>query len=132
MIIRYTLAWIVFVVVAIINGAIREAAYKDYFGDLHAHQLSTIAGIVLFGLIVWALSRLWPLESARQACAVGFIWLALTIAFEFLFGHFVMGNPWSSLLHDYNILAGRIWILIPIWITIAPYVFFRIHGKRTA
>jgi hypothetical protein len=29
--------------------------------------------------------------------------------FEFLVGHYVMGHPWSRLLHDYNILAGRLW-----------------------
>ncbi len=127
MILRYAFAWLILVVAAIINGAIREAVYKNRLGDLRAHQVSTLTGIILFGVIIWGLSRLWPLQSAKQAWTVGFIWLALTIAFEFLFGHFVVGHPWSKLLHDYNILAGRVWMLVLIWTTIAPYVFYKLR-----
>lgn len=127
MILRYTLAWLILMVTAIINGAIRESVYKNSLGELHAHQLSTLTGIILFGVIIWSLSRLWPLASAKQAWTVGFIWLSMTIAFEFLFGHFVAGHPWSKLLHDYNIFAGRVWPLVLIWTTIAPYVFYKLR-----
>lgn len=127
MILRYTFAWLILMVAAIINGVIREAVYKNSLGDLRAHQLSTLTSIILFGVIVWALNRLWPLASATQAWAVGFIWLAMTIAFEFLFGHFVAGHPWSKLLYDYNIFEGRLWPLILVWVTIAPYVFYKLR-----
>jgi|GEM_PF-3364541 len=86
MIIRYAFAWLILVVAAIINGAIREGVYKNHLGELRAHQVSTLTGIILFGVIVWGLSRLWPLASAKQAWTVGCIWLAMTIAFEFLSG----------------------------------------------
>lgn len=127
MLLRYTLAWFVLMIAAIINGAIREAVYKNSLGDLRAHQLSTLTGIILLGVVIWALSRIWPLASAKQTWTVGFIWLAMTIAFEFLFGHFVAGHPWSKLLQDYNIFAGRVWPLVLIWTTIAPYVFYKLR-----
>lgn len=41
-----------------------------------------------------------------KALAIGCIWLMLTPSFEFLFGHYVMGHPWSRLLYDYNLFAG--------------------------
>jgi hypothetical protein len=126
MMLRYTFAWILLVIAAIINGAIREGVYKNRLGELRAHQVSTLTAIIFFGAIVWGLSRLWPLQSAGEAWKVGFIWLALTIAFEFLFGHFVSGHPLSKLLHDYNILEGRVWLLILIWVAIAPYVFYKL------
>lgn len=125
MILRYTLAWFILMIAAIINGAIREAVYKDRLGDLRAHQLSTLTGIIFFGVIVWTLSRLWPLVSAKQAWIVGFVWLIMTMAFEFLFGHFVAGHPWCRLLQDYNIFAGRVWPLVLIWVTIAPWIFYK-------
>ncbi len=53
-----------------------------------------------------------PDASARQALSIGAIWLILTILFEFLFGHFVMSNSWSKLFADYNLLQGRVWVLI--------------------
>ncbi len=126
MILRYVLAWLILLIVAIINGAIREVVYKNSLGELRAHQASTLSGIILFAIIVWGLSRLWPLHSAKQAWTVGFIWLMLTVVFEFLFGHFAMGHPWSKLLNDYNIFEGRVWLLVLIWTTVAPYVFYKL------
>ena len=32
--------------------------------------------------------------------------------FELGFGHWVAGHPWSRLLADYDLLAGRIWVLV--------------------
>ncbi|KPL14434.1 MAG: hypothetical protein AMS26_10730 [Bacteroides sp. SM23_62] len=129
MIAKYILVWFVLVIVAIINGIIRNEVYKDSLGDLHAHQLSTLTAIALFGLVIWGFTHLWKITSAQQAWAIGFIWLGMTILFEFIFGHFVMGHPWSRLLHDYNIFQGRVWILVLIWTTIAPYVFYKLSAK---
>jgi hypothetical protein len=126
MTLRYTFAWLILLVAAIINGALRDTLYLHLLGDLRAHQVSTLTGISLLGVIIWGMSRLWPLTSAREAWTVGFIWLAMTIAFEFLFGYFVAGHPWSKLLHDYNFLAGRVWMLVLIWTTVAPYVFYKL------
>ena len=55
------------------------------------------------------------------------LWLGLTVAFEFLFGHYVVGHPWPRLLYDYNLLAGRVWSLLPIRVAVAPYVFYRLR-----
>ena len=48
-----------------------------------------------------------------------------TIAFEFGFGHFVVGNSLSRLFADYNIFNGRVWVVFLVWITIMPYVFYK-------
>jgi hypothetical protein len=58
-----------------------------------------------------------------EALAAGFLWLALTLAFDFLFGHFVDGHTWARLLADYDLAAGRVWVLIPLWVGLAPWVF---------
>ena len=102
---RYALAWLILVAAAIVNGMMREAFYKRFLNELGAHQLSTITGMILLGVIIWRLSRRWPLTSSRQAWAVGGTWLVLTIAFEFLFGHFVAGHnespvPFLTQHHD--------------------------------
>ncbi len=129
MITKYLLAWLGLPVIGIVNGAIRQFLYRDALGDLTAHQLSTVTGILLFGLYIWLLSRWWPLPSARAAITVGLLWLVLTIGFEFIFGHYVVGNSWERLLADYNLLAGRVWVLVLIWITIAPYIFYRLAAR---
>jgi hypothetical protein len=117
--------------IAIANGAIRQLTFGKAMPELRAHQLSTAIGSVLIGLFIWAVIRLWPPASARHALSIGlFIWLALTIAFEFVFGRFVMHRPWSQLFSDYNVMEGRLWAVFLIWLTLVPYVFFRLHRAR--
>ncbi|MGL4622049.1 hypothetical protein [Chroococcidiopsis sp.] len=125
MILRYILAWIPMVFIGIINGVIRQVTYGKYFSELRAHQVSTATGVLLLGLYIWAIAHLWSFDSPKQAIAVGLLWLGLTVIFEFTFGHFVAGHSWSKLLSDYNILAGRIWLVVLIWVAIAPWLFSR-------
>jgi hypothetical protein len=99
---------------AILNAALRDLFYKKALGELLAHQVSTISLIVLIGIYTWLFSFVWKLQSTGQALIIGLIWVTLTVAFEFIFGHFVMKHSWVKLFHDYNILQGRIWLLIPI------------------
>ncbi|MGB2803979.1 MAG: hypothetical protein WBD64_03655 [Candidatus Zixiibacteriota bacterium] len=128
MIVKYAVAWLLMPIIGIINGTIRQYAYSNALGELRAHQVSTVTGIVLFGLYIWALTLFWKIRSSAEAIAIGLIWLTLTIAFEFLFGHYVMKHPWSRLLHDYNIFEGRLWVLVLLWVTLAPYVFHKLSN----
>jgi hypothetical protein len=125
MTLKYILGWFGLLIVAIINGAIRESLYKPAVGDLAAHQISTATGIILFGLVIWWMSRRWPIPNARDAWSIGLVWVGMTVCFEFLFGHYVMGHPWDKLFHDYNVLEGRVWVIVLVWTLIAPYVFFK-------
>ncbi len=112
--------------IAIANGALRQLTFGKVMPELRAHQISTAIGSILIGIFIWAVVRLWPPSSARQALSIGLVWLALTVVFEFVFGRFIMHHPWSHLLNDYNVFTGRLWALFLIWLTLAPYVFFRI------
>jgi hypothetical protein len=129
MIWRYVLAWVPMIFIAVINAGIRELIYAKYLGELRAHQVSTATGIFLFGLYIWLLTHLWHIQSTEQALLIGLIWLLLTVGFEFLFGHYVVGQEWSKLLADYNLSAGRVWIFVLIWTAIAPLVFFSLQNK---
>jgi hypothetical protein len=124
----YTLAWLGLLVIGFANGVIREFSYRRWVGELAAHQISTVTAIVLFGLAVWLLEGRRPLASNGQALVIGLIWLGLTVAFEFVFMHYVRGITWSRLLHDYNILEGRVWALVLLWVLLAPLVVHRIRS----
>ncbi|MGD2062518.1 MAG: hypothetical protein PVF51_02925 [Nitrospirota bacterium] len=125
MLIRYLLFWFLLAIVAVANGVLREATYGKRVSELSAHQISTGTGILFTGLLVWGLSRSWPIESSGQAWVIGACWLLATIAFEFGFGHLVAGHSWSRLLADYNVFNGRVWLLFLVWITVMPYVFHK-------
>jgi hypothetical protein len=121
---RYVLAWFALLVVAVANGALRQFTFGRRMSELRAHQLSTLTGSVLVGIVVWAVIRAWPPSSSGQALLVGLIWLVLTVAFEFFMGLVLARRPLSQVLHDYNLAAGRVWVLFLIWLTLAPWVFY--------
>jgi hypothetical protein len=121
----YAVSWIGMVILAILNGAAREKIYGPAMRELSAHQLSTFIGLILLGIYIWILTGIYRIESTSQAFVIGSMWFIMTILFEFIFGHFIMRHPWSELFHDYNLFKGRVWLLVPIWTAIAPYVFYR-------
>ena len=127
-VLKYAVSWIGLVGIGIVNGVLREKGYRQFMSELTAHQLSTVFGLVLFGVYIWILTRNWRIESSDQAFAIGAIWLVLTIMFEFIFGHYVMGHPWSRLFYDYNLLKGRVWVFVLIWTAIAPYMFYKFQS----
>jgi hypothetical protein len=116
------------VALAILNAAMREKVYGPLLRELSAHQLSTFILLILFGIYVWFLTGICRIESSRQAFVIGAMWLIMTIAFEFIFGHYIMHHPWERLFHDYDLPEGRVWSLILIWTAIVPYVFYRLRS----
>jgi hypothetical protein len=75
MVLRYTLAWVPMVFIAIGNAIVREEGYRRLMGELQARQVSTVTAILLFSAYTWALTRRWRIESSRQAIVIGLIWL---------------------------------------------------------
>jgi hypothetical protein len=117
---RWVVAWVGAPVLAIINGAARELAYKDQVGDSTANQISVAPLIALLALYFWVLQRRWPVATRRDALSMGAIWVALSVLFEFGFGHYVEGDSWTDLLQNYDVMAGNLWILILLWIAAGP------------
>ncbi len=124
---RYVIAWFVMLVVAFVNGGVRDFTYGRQLPALIANQISCVTGIFLLGTVIYLYARRWPFTSARQALAVGLFWMALTVAFEFLFFHYVAGHPWTELLAAYDIASGKLWPLVLLWIAVAPYLFYRLR-----
>lgn len=122
----YWLAWLPIPVIGMINGALRVAIYQNALGDLAAHQLSCLTGIVLFAAYAWFITSRWPFTGSKQALVVGLAWMGLTIAFEFGMGIFVLRQPLAVLLTDYNVAAGHFWPLVLLTIGFAPYIFYRL------
>jgi len=122
--IKYLVAWLPMVVIGVLNGVLRQATYAKAMSDLAAHQVSVVTAVIFLGIYMWGVARILPFASGGQALVVGVVWLALTVLFEFGFGHFVMGNPYSVLLADYNIFNGHFWPVVLLWIAIAPSIFY--------
>jgi hypothetical protein len=126
--IKYLLCWFPMVLLAILNGAARDLWYKKYICELAAHQILTFSLIILIGIYSCLVVKWLPPNTVKQALIIGIVWSILTLAFEFGFG-IMRGISWKQLLYAYNFTEGQIWILIPIWVAIAPYIAFKFISK---
>jgi hypothetical protein len=127
---EWILAWAGAPALAIVNGGARETLYTDAVGDDAAHAISTGTLLALLGGYVWLLQRRWPLEGRREALSVGAAWASMSVAFEFAFGRWVEGDSWSTLLGNYDVTAGKIWILVPAAMLAAPELARRLAARE--
>jgi hypothetical protein len=120
MIQRALLIWLGILLLANINGAVRELWLIPALGPTPGRALSTILLSAVVFLVSW-LSITWiaPL-TPHDALLVGTLWLVLTLAFEFLVGHYVFHKPWAELTEDYHVLRGRIWPLVLLVVLFGP------------
>jgi hypothetical protein len=116
----WMVAWVGGSILGMVNGTARELLYKDSVGEHAAHYISTATLLVLLALYVAMLQRRWPIPTGSEALSIGACWLALTVAFEFGFGHFVDGKSWAELRALYDVTEGKIWILVPLFMATAP------------
>jgi len=122
--------WIIFGVVANLNGIFRNWVVSPRLGDYAGHVISSVILVCLIFIITFLfIKRSKNAYSNLDLILMGVFWLLLTIAFEFVFGHYVIGHPWAKLVADYNILRGRLWIFIPLTTLIAPYISGRLLSK---
>lgn len=127
LVVRSTAAWLLILLLAVVNGAFRESVLLPRLGDPAAHLVS---GALLIGCIVVVSYLLVPrlgTKSRRQRVYVGLFWLVLTLAFEFTFGLFVQGKSWHEVLAAYTFQGGNIWPLVLVVTAVAPLLFGRLH-----
>jgi hypothetical protein len=127
--VRTLVVWLVLLVLAILNGAGREALLTPHLGPAVAHVISTITLCALILATSWLTVSWIAPSTTRDALAAGGTWLAMTFAFEFLAGHYLFGKPWPVLVADYNLLRGRVWVLVPLVTLLAPLWAWRLRNR---
>jgi hypothetical protein len=124
---RALVVWFGILVLASLNGAVRDLVVAPRIGDTIARAISTVILCGVIFLVTWYTIPWVGPRSPRQALVVGAFWLVLTLCFEFGAGRFA-GKPWQVLLEDYNVMRGRIWVLVPIVTLLTPWWIGRMRG----
>jgi hypothetical protein len=128
MIWRALAVWFAILLMANVNGALREVLLIRPFGPVAGRSISTLLLCAIIVLISW-LSIDWIKPATRaEAVQIGILWLVLTLAFEFLVGHYVFRKSWPDLLEDYDLSRGRIWVLALLTVSTAPLLTARLRG----
>jgi hypothetical protein len=133
--------WLLMLVIAVGNGVVRVVCWEPWLGAYPAHLVSTVIACAVFVALIWFLLPWVFAQAAGRAMpgagrrvyvlplwAVGVSWLLLTVAFEFLAGHYLFGHPWQKLFADYNIRQGRVWLVILAVLLFAPVGVGKLRG----
>ena len=125
---RAVTVWVAILILASINGAVRDLLLTPRLGDTLARALSTIVLSVVVLSVTWFTVAWIHLRTQPDALLVGLLWVTLTLAFDLFAGHYLFHKPWSTLLADYDLRRGRIWILVLIITFAAPLWLGRMRG----
>lgn len=117
--------WFGIVVLAIANGAFREAVLIPFTGAPGGLMLSgVLLSSLILGITYFSLPWFGRLPVSGYL-AIGVGWLCLTLAFEFGFGRFVLGKPWPELFEAYRFTGGNIWPIVLLVTALSPYIAAR-------
>ncbi len=86
--------WIVMLVAAIINGIVREKILTPAIGFDLALPISGLILAILVLLIVWIFVPFIKVKQEKRYFTIGLFWLGLTLAFEFIFGRYILDKSW--------------------------------------
>ena len=128
---RAAATWLALLVFMFANGMVRVSLLQPRLGEERARQLASLTGVVMVFAVAWLFVRIQSGVSQRALLGVGLVWVLLTLAFEFGFGHFVSGLGWAELLADYDVLQGRLWAFVLLGTFVAPWLWGRLR-KRVA
>ncbi|MCF8035419.1 MAG: hypothetical protein K9K62_00975 [Desulfobacteraceae bacterium] len=119
--------WTGILVLAVLNGALREAILVPKLGMAAG---LVVSGVLLSALIIVVAYLALPWLGARRTIellGIGIGWLALTLVFEFSFG-LLQGKSWQVMLEAYTFKGGNIWPAVLIVTAIAPYLAAKLRG----
>lgn len=124
---RAIAVWLLVMAVEFVHGTLRWIFLRPHVGDFRSGQIGVFTGSILFLLIVYFCEPWMKLRGATDCLRVGLLWVALTLAFEWNFGHYVIGRPWNSIRAEYNLLHGG---LMPAGLAIfamTPWIAWRLR-----
>ena len=114
--------WCLMALLAILNGLLRDKVLVKWLGDTIALPLSGIILSILVFTIVYFLIELFKTKSVWGYLLIGLSWVFMTIAFEYIFGHWVMGKTWGQIHRVFDPSQGDLLILVLLVTLLSPWL----------
>ena len=106
MIRKSLVVWLILIAAEILHGIARGIFLVPHVGQFRSNQIGVFTGSLIILAVALVFVRWIGATRSSQLLGIGVLWLVLTLAFEFLFGHFVAGASWERLASDYNVPEG--------------------------
>jgi hypothetical protein len=117
--------WVLLAVLMSANGIFRELVLRNALGSEMAEYVSIALGLTVILLITRVFFRPLEVLSTAQLLGVGALYVVMTVAFEFLVGHFVDHKPWQELAAAYRFWRGELWPFVLLITGLTPMIWGR-------
>jgi len=115
--------WVLLALAMVANGVARLYLLLPLLGERGAELASAATGVALILAITRPFIRSLDFVSPGKYGEIALLWVGLTVAFEFGFGHYVAGASWGALLANYDLLAGRTWPVVLAFVAGSPFIW---------
>ncbi len=120
--------WLIIVIAAILNGTLREKLLVPVIGSGMALPLSGLTLSILVFIVSLTFIPYIGASEPKVYMAIGLLWVVLTLSFEFIFGHFVVGRSWQEIMQVFNIKKGDLFILVLLVTAFSPWLAAKVKG----
>jgi len=124
---RALLVWLVLIAAETVHGILRAVALVPLVGEFRSNQIGVFTGSAIILVIAYLTIRWIGATQRSELLTVGAIWLALTVAFEVLFGRFVVGLSWERIAADFDLPRGGLMPLGLLLLLFAPMIAGRLR-----
>jgi hypothetical protein len=125
---RAVVVWFILIAVEFVHGVLRFIFLVPYVGDFRARQIGVFTGSVLIVAVAYLFIGWLQPAVTKSLMMVGMLWLVLTVAFEFSFGHFVFRRSWNDLASDYDLLHGGLLPIGMVVLAFSPVIAARLRN----
>jgi len=122
---RASLTWLLLLVGMFTAGAFRVAVVAPRLSPFGTEVAGALLGIALILALTRPFLRSLDRPTFATLALISGLWLALTVAFEFGFFHYVGGKSWQELLEQYDVAKGHLWPFVLAAVALAPFVWAR-------
>ena len=105
--------WFGFLVLAALNGLLRESLYIPQWGEFWGRVAGTCILVLAMAVVtVVFLRRQTHVLTRVRLVEIGVLWLGLSLFLEFAVLRWVMEASWEMILMPYDVAVGRLRVLV--------------------
>ncbi len=123
---KTSMIWIIIALLAILNGIFRESVLVSTLGPSMAISVSGLMLSLIVFIVTYLSFPLFGKHPSHTYFLIGLQWVVMTLVFELLFGHYVVGKPWSDILQVFNIMKGDLFIIVLVMSLLSPLLVAKI------
>ncbi|HSR73436.1 MAG TPA: hypothetical protein VLL31_01205 [Sulfurovum sp.] len=126
---KASVVWFVIALSAIANGLFRETVLLSSLGQSIALPVSGMLLSLIVFIVTYLSFPLFGKHNAPTYFLIGLQWVLMTLLFEVLLGHYMMGKSWYDISQVFNIMKGDLFIIVLIVSLFSPLLVAKIKSR---